>query len=64
MVDDKMVDDKRLCLDIAALRESLIIGDLHALTWCPGEQQLADCMTKRGANGLKLLTVLRSGTLH
>ena len=39
----KMVDDKRLRLDIAALiGESLSIGDLHALTWCPGEQQLAE----------------------
>ena len=58
----KMVDDKRLRLDIAALKESLENKELHSVHWCPGDQQLADVMTKRGVNSYKIMAVLCSGT--
>ena len=59
----KHVEDKRLRLDIGALRESLQRRDLNAVKWCPGTYQLANCMTKRGASGYMLQGILQSGQL-
>jgi len=38
----KLVDDKRLRLDIGAIRESLRLKDVMAVKWCPGMAQLAN----------------------
>ena len=56
-----MVDDKRLRIDIGALKESLKKKELNAVKWCPGDQQLADCLTKKGASDAKLRCVLETG---
>ena len=45
----KSVDDKRLRIDIAALKEFITSGEVHAVRWCAGSMQLADGMTKKGA---------------
>jgi len=58
-----MVDDKRLRIDIAALKDAMKKGELRAVRWCPGDKQLADCMTKRGASESKLLSVLNTGSI-
>ena len=60
----KMVDDKRLRIDIGAVKQSLEKREIQAVKWCPGNFQLANCMTKRGASGLQLLSVLHSGSLQ
>lgn len=57
----KLVDDKRLILDIGAVRQMLKLGEVQAVEWCPGASQLADCMAKKGASAYRLLTVLQSG---
>lgn len=59
----KLVDDKRLRLDMAAIRQSLDNGEVHTIKWCPGEFQLANSMTKRGASGYTLLSTLQKGKL-
>ena len=59
----KLVDDKRLRLDIGAMREALQKGEISSITWCPGSAQLANCLTKRGAAAFQLLRVLQTGTL-
>lgn len=59
----KMVDDKRLCIDIAAIKQSLENGEVGHIGWCPGVAQLANCMTKKGASGLPLLEVFQEGWL-
>ena len=59
----KLVDDKRLRLDIGAVKEYLDTKQLSSLNGCPGVAQLANCLTKRGVSGLQLLTVLQSGKL-
>jgi hypothetical protein len=56
----KLVDDKRLRIDIAALKESLCATEM-TVKWCPGDKQLSNCMTKRGASSYSLLSVLQSG---
>ena len=52
------VEEKRLRIDISALREALNRGELAGVKWVPTEDQLADCMTKQGAKIDKLLTVI------
>ena len=59
----KLVDDKRLRIDIGAIKQSLEKKEISAIRWCPGNYQLADCMTKRGVSSCNLLTILHNGTL-
>ena len=60
---NKLVDDKRLRVDIAAIQESLQTNDIREIKWCPGNKQLANCMTKHGASGYELLTILQCGKM-
>ena len=59
----KLVDDKRLRLDIASVKESMENNELSGIKWIPSEDQLANCMTKRGTNGYKLMQVLFNGRI-
>ena len=59
----KMVDDKRLRIDISAIKESLQTNDVRSIQWCPGSVQLANSLTKRGAQSQPLLRIFQSGTL-
>ena len=59
----RLVDDKRLRVDIAAIQELLQDGSVSEVKWCPGKVQLANCMTKQGASGYELLDVLQSGKM-
>ena len=59
----KLVDDKRLRVDIAAIQESLEKNDIKEINWCPGNKQLANCMTKLGASRYELLNVLQCGKM-
>lgn len=59
-----MVDDKRLRVDIAAIRESLETNSVNEIKWCSGDIQLANRMTKQSASGYQLLDVLQNGKLN
>jgi hypothetical protein len=59
----KMVKDKRLLRDIAAIRQELNEHIVESLTWVPDRNQLANCLTKRGASNVSLLAVLHTGML-
>ena len=56
-----MVDDPRLRLEVASLKESLEKGEVTSLIHIPGKNMLANCMTKKGASAKDLLQVIRSG---
>lgn len=58
----KLVDDKRLRLDIASIREMTQNNNIQ-VKWCPGKSQLANSMTKRGASGLELMSMLQRGRI-
>lgn len=58
----KAVSDKRLRIEISMLREMQERGEME-LSWTDTENQLADVLTKRGVNSLKLLRVLSTGHL-
>lgn len=57
----KPVDDRLLRLNIAAIKQLITESDVESVKWCPGSQQLADCMTKKGASGLSLRDVMQTG---
>ena len=54
----KNVDDKRLRIDIAILNEMITIGDISDIIWVSSQNQLADCLTKRGASTQKLRSAI------
>ena len=56
-----MVNEHRLRVDLAAIKEMICKGELLSLSWIPNTQQLADCLTKKGANPISLLSVLENG---
>ena len=58
-----LVSDKRLRVDLAAIREMIEKDDV-ALMWVAASYQLADVLTKNGASKTRLLNVLRSARLE
>ena len=58
----KLVDDKRLTIDLGAIKQSIELREVN-LQWLPGSFQLANCLTKKGAPSNELLHVIRTGCL-
>ena len=52
------VEEKRLRVDIAAIRECVRNNEV-SIEWVSKENQLADVLTKQGADSTKLMKVLR-----
>ena len=48
------IEDKRLRIDLAVLRDMLEKKEIHKVAWVASSQQLADCLTKRGASAVQL----------
>lgn len=59
----KLVEDRRLRIDIAALTEAVTHGDVRKIQWCSRQKQLANCRTKAGANGLCVLKIPQTGRM-
>jgi hypothetical protein len=54
------VEEKRLRVEIASIRESIRNKEV-SIEWIDKEKQLADVLTKQGADSIKLGTVLHNG---
>ena len=54
----KTIEDKLLRINMAVLRDHLSRRDLHDVTWVQTSCQLADALTKRGANAQPLLEAI------
>ena len=52
------LSDKRTEMDVSIVREMLEKGEVKEVEWVPTEQQLADCLAKKGASSKKLLQAL------
>ena len=59
----KAVEEKRLRVEIGVIRESIRNKDF-VLQWVKGSKQIADSLTKQGANTSTLLQVLMDGSLQ
>ena len=53
------VEDKKLRQDVARIKQMLNTKEIQSVSWCPGKEQLADCMTKRTASSFNLLRVFK-----
>ena len=60
VMSTSLVDNPRLRTEVAKLQESLKIGELTKLWQVPGQDMLADCLTKKGASAEKLMNILRT----
>ena len=57
----KLVDDKRLRIDLASIKENLMKGLISEIRLTDSKGQLADVLTKKGACNKSLLAVLQGG---
>ena len=55
--------DKRVRIDTACIREMIERGEVNSVSHCAGKDQIADCLTKKGADGCQLLNILNSGSM-
>jgi hypothetical protein len=60
----KFVSDKRLRLEISSVKELLESKQIKQVSWSNTKQQLADCLTKKGASSFLLLKTLSDGKWH
>lgn len=60
----KHVSDKRLRLEISNIKELISSGQVIDLEWHRGQEQLSDCLTKKGASPKTLLDTLSEGAWH
>ena len=58
-----LTTEKRLRKEIGSIKEMMKKGKLQQLKWVPTELMLADALTKKGVNSLKLLKVMQTGCL-
>ena len=58
----KQVEDKRLRIDIAVLKDMLARTELEKVSWVSGKEQLADALTKKGVGNDKLRAALSRHT--
>ena len=53
-----VLEDKRLHIDICAIREMLSRKEIHSIKWTEAANQLADCLTKGTSSSDKMLKVI------
>ena len=58
---NKSISDKRLRRDMAMIKQCVNEGEVTAVKWVKGSNMLADVMTKKGANAVKLISTLQRG---
>ena len=56
----KLVDDKRLRIDVAIVKEMVKEGNVE-VKWIPGTSMIADVLTKKGVNPYPIMSLLQSG---
>ena len=61
--NDTRVAEKRLLRDLAAIKEMVELKEIRRVVWIPGDEMLADALTKHGVDGRVLLESLRRGRL-
>ena len=54
------VEDKRLLIDIAVLRDMVSCKEVSEVKWILTDKQLSNCLTKQGASTQSLVHVLNN----
>ena len=60
----KAVEDKRLRIDIGAIKQLMKRKEVASIQWIPGKMMLANVLTKRGAASFDILELLQSGSFN
>ena len=60
---NKLVSEKRLRLELSAIKENLSREHVTNVKWGEANEQLANCLTKHGSSPIKLLSIFESGKL-
>ena len=50
-------------IDISAIKESIFKNEIQSIKWCPGASQLANPLTKKGAQSNLLLHTIQKGRI-
>ena len=58
------VTEKRLRVEMASIKELLEKNIIQEIRWLDSSEQLADCMTKKGASPRRLLEALETGKIR
>ena len=61
VVSTKIIEDKRLYVDICSLRDMLSHKEINEVKWTTSDKQLADCLTKGTASPEHLMQVIAGG---
>ena len=61
---NKSVQEKRLRMEIASIKGAISKKQISKIEWVNTENQLADCLTKKGSSPLKLLKALEKGMIE
>ena len=56
----KLISEKRLRIDIANIKEMISNNEIQQIKWKPTLFQLADCLTKKGANCDRLFDIMKA----
>ena len=59
----KQADNKRLRIDISAIKESILKNEIKSVKWCPRTSKLAKTLTKKGAQSNILLHTTQKGRI-
>ena len=59
----KLVADKRLRIEIASIKEMLDKGEICSITWLKCNEQITNCLTKRGASVYYMIDYLNNGEM-
>ena len=58
-----MPKEHRLKIDLAIIKEMISKNELQKLSFVTSDNQIADCLTKRGANPRKISKIFQDGCL-
>ena len=58
-----LVENKRLRIDIGIIKETVKTKIVKSVSWCPGSIQIANPLTKCGAQSNLLKTIMKSGKI-
>ena len=61
---DNQAQDRKVRVEVAAIREQMDLKEINSIKWVPDESQLANPLTKSTGPATRLIEVLQSGRLN
>ena len=61
---DNLAQDRKVRVEVAAIREQMDLKEINSIKWVPDESQLTNPLTKSTGPATRLIEVLQSGRLN